>query len=120
MIAGTRAKEGGAAESSAPRSAGTRGAGRRLLRARWGRRPCARWVAALCVSAAVIALPTAAWACPQCALGRDAGAALDLLVLGILAAPFVVVAFAVRAIARIAKRDGGRDGRDDDPEEGSG
>jgi hypothetical protein len=53
-----------------------------------------------------------ALACPQCALGRDEGMGPDLLVAGMMAAPFVVVLVVIRAIASLARR-----GRDHPPAE---
>ena len=55
------------------------------------------------VIGAVLLAPSTALACPQCALGRDEGPARDLLVAGMMAAPFVIAVAVGRAIARIMR-----------------
>jgi hypothetical protein len=69
--------------------------------------------------AAVLLGAGEALACPQCALGRDEGPARDLLVAGMMAAPFVVVLVVTRAIARLVRsarsRPPGQDGEEEEP-----
>jgi hypothetical protein len=73
--------------------------------------PWAVWGPRLAAIAAAVVLVLIgageALACPQCALGRDEGTGPDLLVAGMMAAPFVVVLVVIRAIASLARR--GRD-----------
>jgi hypothetical protein len=78
--------------------------------------PSAAWGPRLAAIAAAVVLVLLgageALACPQCALGRDEGTGPDLLVAGMMAAPFVVVFVVIRAIASLGRR-----GRDRPPAE---
>ena len=72
---------------------------------RWLRsRP--RLAIAVAVAIAVLVAPSAAYACPQCAIGRDEGPVRDLLVAGMMLAPFIAALAVGRAIAKaLGERD---------------
>jgi hypothetical protein len=60
-----------------------------------------RTLAALAAAAAL--LPAAAWACPACATRSGYGAATAALIAGLIAAPYAVVAVALKIIRRLGE-----------------
>ena len=90
---------------------------------RWAANLRARpWLALAVGGALAVALlvwPSAAAACPQCALGRDEGPARDWLVVGMMATPFLAAVAAVWAIARALRIERAR-GDEGEAEDGAG